>query len=92
MCSICHTGSNELILRVVLYQYVTSIATQARQREEGRGGGDARGGGRSGGSGCFKCGEEVGSLILSSMDLEYASLNFRNMSLDFENMPLSNFV
>ena len=33
-------------------------ATQARQREEGRGG-DVRGGGRSGGSGCFKCGEEV---------------------------------
>merc|ERR1719341_2732733 len=31
---------------------------QARQREEGRGG-DVRGGsGRSGGSGCFKCGEE----------------------------------
>merc|ERR1719500_2176672 len=30
---------------------------EARQREEGRGG-DARGGGRSGGSGCFKCGEE----------------------------------
>ena len=36
----------------------SSLFCQARQREEGRG--DVRGGGsRSGGSGCFKCGEEV---------------------------------
>ena len=32
---------------------------QARQREEGRGGDVRGGGGRSGGNGCFKCGEEV---------------------------------
>ena len=62
VCAICQTGSNELVARVVFCTNM-SIATQARQKEEGRGGGDARGGGRSGGSGCFKCGEEVGCII-----------------------------